>query len=130
VLSALWRSGLQTHVDDSIAAINKYLADEQRDDLGIELWYGHADMNTGARRATTYGALDAFFPAVLALSGDLKRAKRLQDSSFRMWNHAGIEPEEFDYARARSRRRAIRCVRRSSSRLTISIATRKIRNTC
>jgi hypothetical protein len=78
---------------DSIAAINKYLADEQQD----ELWYGHADMNTGARRATTYGALDAFFPAVLALSGDLRRAKRLQDSSYRMWNQEGIEPEEFDY---------------------------------
>jgi mannosidase alpha-like ER degradation enhancer 2 len=82
---------------DSIVAINKYLADEKRDDFGGELWYAHADMNTGARRATTYGALDAFFPAVLALSGDLKRAKMLQDSSFRMWNHAGIEPEEFDY---------------------------------
>jgi mannosidase alpha-like ER degradation enhancer 2 len=83
---------------DSIAAINKYLADEKRNDFGGELWYGHADMNTGARRATTYGALDAFFPAILALSGDLKRAKLLQDSSFRMWNQAGIEPEEFDYA--------------------------------
>ncbi len=83
---------------DSIAAINKYLADEKRNDFGGELWYGHADMNTGARRATTYGALDAFFPAVLALSGDLKRARLLQDSSFRMWNHTGIEPEEFDYA--------------------------------
>jgi ER degradation enhancer, mannosidase alpha-like 2 len=79
---------------DSIAAINKYLADEKR----TEVWYGHADMNSGARRATTYGALDAFFPAVLALSGDLKRAKLLQDSSFRMWHQAGIEPEEFDYA--------------------------------
>jgi glycosyl hydrolase family 47 len=83
--------------DDSIVAINKYLADEQRVDGSEELWYGHADMNTGARRATTYGALDAFFPALLALSGDLKRAKRLQDSSFRMWNEAGIEPEEYDY---------------------------------
>jgi ER degradation enhancer, mannosidase alpha-like 2 len=82
---------------DSITAINKHLADEVKDDSGTELWYGHADMNTGARRATTYGALDAFFPAVLALSGDLKRAKLLQDSSYRMWNHAGIEPEEFDY---------------------------------
>ena len=81
----------------SITAINNYLEDEQADDGGYELWYGHADMNTGARRATTYGALDAFFPAVLALSGDLKRAKLLQDSSFRMWNQAGIEPEEFDY---------------------------------
>jgi len=79
---------------DSISAINKYLADNS----GGELWYGHADMNTGARRATTYGALDAFFPAILTLTGDLKRAKLLQDSSFRMWNQAGIEPEEFDYA--------------------------------
>jgi mannosidase alpha-like ER degradation enhancer 2 len=83
--------------DDSILAINKYLADEHSSEFGKELWYGHADMNSGARGATTYGALDAFFPAVLALSGDLKRAKRLQDSSFRMWNHEGIEPEEFDY---------------------------------
>ena len=83
--------------DESIVAINKYLADEYRSDLGKELWYGHADMNTGARGATTYGALDAFFPAVLALSGDLKRAERLQDSSYRMWTHASVEPEEFDY---------------------------------
>ena|SRR5690349_17277505 len=79
--------------NDSIPAINKYLKDEFKG----ELWYGHADMNTGARRATTYGALDAFFPAMLALSGDLRRAKELQDSSFLMWYHAGIEPEGFDY---------------------------------
>lgn len=78
---------------ESIAAINKYLADEQRG----ELWYGHVDMNIGKRTATTYGALDAFFPAVLALSGDLSRAKRLQDSGFKMWQAHGIEPEEIDY---------------------------------
>jgi len=78
---------------ESIAAINKYLADER----SSELWYGHVDMNVGKRTATTYGALDAFFPAVLALSGDLTRAKRLQDSSFKMWQVYGIEPEEIDY---------------------------------
>ncbi len=79
---------------ESITAINKYNADEVR---GGELWYGHADMTTGKRTKTTYGALDAFFPGVLALSGDLERAKRLQDSSMKMWNKHGIEPEEFDY---------------------------------
>jgi mannosidase alpha-like ER degradation enhancer 2 len=92
---------------DSITAINKYLAHEIMRGQNIRggtmavwrLWYSHADMNTGQRGATTYGALDAFFPAVLAMSGDLARAKRLQDSSFRMWNYAGIEPEEFDYMR-------------------------------
>ena len=88
---------------DSIAAIHKYLAIEVArktlfDDAWYnELWYGHADMNTGKRAATTYGALDAFFPAVLALSGDLDRARRLQESSFRMWSMYGIEPEELNY---------------------------------
>jgi ER degradation enhancer, mannosidase alpha-like 2 len=82
---------------DSITAINNYLADEIKTDFGAELWYGHADMNTGARTDSTYGALDAFFPAVLALSGDLTRAKRLQDSSFKMWKRFDVEPEVFDY---------------------------------
>jgi len=99
---------------ESIAAINKYLADEvdhpfdrpapgpvaarmRGTPVGPELWYGHADMVTGKRTATVYGALDAFFPAVLALGSDLRRAKRLQESSFKMWRLHGIEPEEFDY---------------------------------
>ena len=77
----------------SIPAVNKYLAEE----TGSGLWYGHADMQTGKRTETTYGALDAFFPALLALSGDLDRARRLQASSFKMWNLYGIEPEILDY---------------------------------
>jgi mannosidase alpha-like ER degradation enhancer 2 len=77
----------------SIPAINKYLADEVRGSL----WYGHADMQTGARTKTQYGALDAFFPGLLALSGDLQRARHLHASSFKMWNLYGIEPETFDY---------------------------------
>jgi len=77
----------------SIPAVNNYLADE----IGGELWYGHADMRTGKRTETTYGALDAFFPALLAFSGDLDRARRLQASSFKMWNLYGIEPEILDY---------------------------------
>jgi mannosidase alpha-like ER degradation enhancer 2 len=79
--------------NSSIIVVNKYLADETRN----ELWYGHADMLTGQRTETTYGALDAFFPALLALSGDIQRAKRLQASSFKMWNLHGIEPEVIDY---------------------------------
>ena len=77
----------------SIPAVQKYLADEVRG----ELWYGHADMNTGRRGDTTYGALDAFFPALLALSGDVTRARRLQASGFKMWQLHGIEPEVLDY---------------------------------
>jgi mannosidase alpha-like ER degradation enhancer 2 len=97
---------------DSFAAIQKYLADadfREKTFVGkqfptgiirgsyIELWYGHADMDTGRRTATTYGALDAFFPAVLALSGELDLARKLQTSSFEMWQQHGIEPEEINY---------------------------------
>lgn len=81
----------------SIPAVHKYLADE----VGGELWYGHADMDTGQRTGTTYGALDAFFPALLALSGDVDRARRLQRASYKMWNLNSIEPEIFDYKRMR-----------------------------
>jgi hypothetical protein len=83
--------------NESVIAINRYLRDETKGRMKPELWYGHADMNSGKRTATTYGALDAFFPAVLAMSGDLTRARMLQDSSFFMWNRHDIEPEEFDY---------------------------------
>ena len=82
--------------EESVAAVNKYLAD----DAGGQLWYGHADMNTWKRTATTFGALDAFLPAVLALSGDVGRARRLQTSAFRMWTLNGIEPEVFNYRTA------------------------------
>ena len=77
----------------SIAAINRYLAD----DVDGALWYGYADMNSGKRTHSDYGALDAFFPALLALSGDVARAQRLQDSSLHMWRVHNIEPETIDY---------------------------------
>jgi mannosidase alpha-like ER degradation enhancer 2 len=82
----MWR----TH----ISAINAYLADTVRG----ELWYAQAEMETGKRSGTRYGALEAFFPAVLCLAGDTARAERLQESSFLMWQLHGIEPEEIDYS--------------------------------
>lgn len=81
--------------EDSIGPLNRHLADEVRDG---ELWYGHADMDSGARTSTTYGALDAFMPGLLALGGDLERARRLQESNLKMWRLHGIEPESLDYA--------------------------------
>ncbi|MFZ1139286.1 MAG: glycoside hydrolase family 47 protein [Candidatus Sulfotelmatobacter sp.] len=77
----------------SIAAVNKYLADQ----APVGFWYGQANMNTGARTGTDFGALDAFFPGTLALSGDLERARKLEDSAYKMWTTFGIEPEEMNY---------------------------------
>jgi ER degradation enhancer, mannosidase alpha-like 2 len=76
------------------AALNQYVADE----VAGALWYGRVDMNTGQRTGTRFGSLHAFFPGVLAMAGDLERARRLQESAFRMWTLHGIEPEGLDYA--------------------------------
>jgi glycosyl hydrolase family 47 len=78
---------------ESRRALDRRLADEAPSGL----WYGQVDMNTGKRTAREFGALHAFLPAVLALGGDLGRARRLQDSAYKMWNLYGIEPEVLDY---------------------------------
>ncbi len=82
---AMWREARD--------ALHRHLADDGPGGL----WYGEADMATGARTATVYGALHAFLPGVLALDGDLDRARRLQESGLRMWRLHGIEPELLDY---------------------------------
>jgi mannosidase alpha-like ER degradation enhancer 2 len=81
---------------ESVHAVNRRLADS----TPTGLWYGQSDMVTGKRTATEFGALHAFLPAILALGGgvgDLGRARRLQDSAYKMWNLYGIEPEVLDY---------------------------------
>ena len=80
--------------EESVTAMHRHLAD----DTPSGLWYGEADMMTGRRTATQFGALHAFLPGVFALAGDLPRAQRLQESSFRMWTLHGIEPEVLDYS--------------------------------
>jgi ER degradation enhancer, mannosidase alpha-like 2 len=85
--------------EQSVAALNQYVSQTVTyTDHATSLWYGEANMNTGARTGTQYGALAAFFAGSLALSGDLDRARRLQDSNYKMWNLTGIEPEEIDYS--------------------------------
>ena len=79
----------------SIEALNKYVADDRPSGL----WYGEVDMNTGKRTGTEFGSLDAFFPGELALAGDLDRARRLEESCYKMWTAFGIEPEELDYSK-------------------------------
>lgn len=87
----------RTMWDSSIVAVNRYLLDQRP----TGWWYGHADMDTGRRTLTHFGALDAFFAAVLAKSGDQARASRLMQSVYTMWTTFGIEPEELDYVTMR-----------------------------
>ncbi|MCX6283499.1 MAG: glycoside hydrolase family 47 protein [Bacteroidetes bacterium] len=73
--------------------INKYLAD----DVKTGFWYGGADMDSGIRTSTEFGALDCFFGAVLCLDGDFVRAAKLEKSIQKMWDLYGLEPESIDY---------------------------------
>jgi len=85
--------------EQSVVALNQYVSQTvTNSDKSTSFWYGEANMNTGARTGTQYGALAAFFAGSLALSGDLDRARSLQNSNYKMWNLTGIEPEEIDYS--------------------------------
>lgn len=83
--AAMWKT--------SIRALNQHVAENEHSGF----WYGEVDMNSGKRIAPQFGALHAFFPAVLVLGGDVTRAKKLEDSAFRMWKLHGIEPEVLNY---------------------------------
>ena len=82
----MWKSSEQ--------AVDQYLADTSHGGL----WYRHVNMNTGKPTSTHYAALDAFFPAVMARSGDLDRARRALESSYKVWTTFNVEPEEIDYS--------------------------------
>ena len=74
------------------AAVNTHIARE----CAAGLYYPRVDMDTGELLSPTLGALDAYFPAVLAASGDLSRARSMQAACYAMWRVHGIEPEFMD----------------------------------
>ena len=81
--------------DESIIAISKYIAGE----VDSSLWYGQVNKETGAIVNRVVTLYDAYFPAVLALSGDLENAARYQDSWHSLWLKYGLEPMVYDYGK-------------------------------
>jgi mannosidase alpha-like ER degradation enhancer 1/mannosidase alpha-like ER degradation enhancer 2 len=79
--------------EKSINKIHQYIAEEYND----KLWYGRVNMDSGERTSSVITLYDAFFPAILAISGDLERAKRLQETWYWLWNKYGLEPMIYDY---------------------------------
>ena len=77
----------------SINAIHQCLADEN----GSTLWYCRVNMHTGEKTSSVVTLYDAFFPAILALSGDPERAEKNQDTRNGLWNKFGLEPMVYDY---------------------------------
>jgi len=79
--------------DFSIERINRYIAEDYND----KLWYGRVNMETGVKESSVITLYDAFFPAILAISGDMERAQKLHDTWDYVWNKFGLEPTLFDY---------------------------------
>ena len=84
-IGAIWQT--------CIAAIQKYLPEYQDG----KLWYGRVNMETGQRTSTVVTLYDAFFPAVLSISGYVEEAKELQHTWNWLWNKYDLEPTAYDY---------------------------------
>lgn len=79
--------------DNSIAAIEKYIPEIQ-DSL---VWYGRVDMDSGEHISSVITLYDAFFPGLLAISGNIEKAEKLQRTWDWLWNQNGLEPMAYDY---------------------------------
>jgi ER degradation enhancer, mannosidase alpha-like 2 len=74
-------------------AIKKHLLTEVKSG-----WYfTRVDMKSGKETTSLYGALDAFYAGILALSGDVTTAGKVQKGNFYMWTTFNLEPEEFNF---------------------------------
>ena len=69
---------------------------EEKDSL---LWYGRVNMDSGERTSDVVTLYDAFLPAILALSGDIDRAERVQHTWNWLWKKYGLEPTAYDYGK-------------------------------
>lgn len=79
--------------EQSIIAIQKYIAEEK----DSSLWYAQVNKESGAIVNRVVTLYDAYFPALLALSGDMENAARYQDSWNSLWMKYGLEPMVYDY---------------------------------
>lgn len=96
----LYKNWLLTGDKDCLAAwethrkaIEKYMITDTKNGAFLT----RVDMNTGKETRSLYGALDAFYAGLLALSGDVPTAQKIQEGNFYMWTKFNIEPEVFDF---------------------------------
>lgn len=74
-------------------AIMKYMLTETKNGS----FFTRVDMLSGKETRSWYGALDAFYAGLTALSGDTATAARIQKGNFHMWTAFNIEPEVFNF---------------------------------
>lgn len=83
--------------DESIAGINKYLID----DFEGQRYFTIVDMNNGEILKRSVSLYDAFFPAILAVSGDIESAEKTQHTWHHLWNKFDLLPTRYHYGEDR-----------------------------
>lgn len=79
--------------DKTLPLIMKYNAEIFEDNL----YFKRVHMSTGEETSTQMTLYDAFFPATLALAGELETAEKYQKTWDHIWNLNGLEPVTWDY---------------------------------
>lgn len=79
--------------EQSIPKVHSYLSER----FDGKLWYGRSNMYTGEKESSVITLYDAFFPAILSLSGDVEKAKDFQNTWDWLWHKYGLEPMVYDY---------------------------------
>jgi hypothetical protein len=79
--------------ETSIPPVHKYLAFET-DSL---LWYGKSNRVSGEPMSSEVTLWDAYWPAVLVLSGDTARAEKTQQTWNLLWNKHSLEPMVYNF---------------------------------
>ncbi|CAF0856710.1 unnamed protein product [Brachionus calyciflorus] len=69
-------------------AIDKYLL--------YDNWFFWANMNTGQKTLPLFSSLEAFYPGVLVLTGNLDQALKLVENYHSIWRQYGSLPEFFN----------------------------------
>ena len=64
-------------------------------------WFADVDMHGGKARRQHFENLQAFYPGLQVLAGDLELASRSLNAFWSIWADWGALPEEYDYARLR-----------------------------
>lgn len=79
--------------EKSIFPVYRLLADP----VDTVLWYAQVNMETGEKINSVVTLYDAYFPALLALSGDVVNAAKNQAAFHALWMKNNLEPMVYDY---------------------------------
>lgn len=68
--------------------------------LRVGPWYGEINMHAGKAEAASFDALQAFWPALQVLAGDVSAAAVTQDAFHSLWRRFRVLPERYDVGRS------------------------------